>query len=814
MKQHIFIFVLLAQILCAYPQKDTVQFQKKIDSIESIHQHIYELGDYKTSLNLHEKAYKIESAYLPKNHPNILRRLAVLAIENAQIQNTLAARGYIEKALQHIAKNPRKYDSIYCTLKFANGRVFQAEKKNELAAKEYDFYLKNSKKNQNLKFSALHNDHLLTIAYFYRLLNFDKWGYYAKMAYSNCKKPKFNNDLIKLKSLMHLAFYHFVFNQYEIDGESLRYIKLAKALSKKITKKSPADAIKAARYNRQFILWQVIAEYTDNKDPSVDSLANWAQETRKAIESLVEEKKILKSSKDVSINFIGAVDYFDFSKKLYWQHYRKTNSAKSIDTLLSLHESFLYNKIRNRLNTKKIDFNDIPTQVSERENHLLQNLFLKPEPSTNYSIKDWNGFLDTLKVNYPKYHGLKYGKVIQSIGDIQKKIPQQTTLIRYFYIYNRLHAFICSADEKSVVQLPYIDLGLYLDKYSKSTDIDTKLTLLHILYEKLWQPFAEKVQTNDVIIVPDQNLFNLSFELLTSKKVDSYEKIANHSLMAKHTISYNYSIYLVEEDKKIVDFKNDFIAYAPEFSKKMKRDYHLTITDSLQLDKSYLTLLQQPFSTRLVSDIGKRYSGDFFLNEKASKQVFFETAKEHKIIHISTHAEANNETPELSRLVFAKNVTNPLIINNNHLYTFEIYNYNLSSELAILTACETGKPTFQPGEGMISLAHAFNYAGSKSILTSLWEIDEQSSTQIVGFFYDFLEEGLPKDEALKRAKFKYLDTAPKEALAPEYWAGLVLMGDTAPILMSNSPSIWKWYVLLPILILIVYVFKRFKAKIL
>ncbi len=61
-------------------------------------------------------------------------------------------------------------------------------------------------------------------------------------------------------------------------------------------------------------------------------------------------------------------------------------------------------------------------------------------------------------------------------------------------------------------------------------------------------------------------------------------------------------------------------------------------------------------------------------------------------------------------------------------YFFSIfYDCDLSSQLTVLTACESGKPGFKDGEGMISLAHAFNCAGSESILTGLWKIDEQTS---------------------------------------------------------------------------------------
>lgn len=803
MKWNLCILFFLTVILSAYPQTEITRLQKKIDSIDIAKRHIYQLGDYGTSLDFLEQAYELERSYFPEDHPVILQRLTTLAVESAQIKNIHVARNHINKALNYISENPKKYDSTYALVKFANARVLLAENKYDIAAKEYNLFFEHSKKNSKLKLSASYIDCLLSISYFHTQDNqTDLVGFYAKLAYSYSQHPKFKNSLIKLRALMHLAYYHFVYNQFRLEGDALKYTKAAKILSKKISEQSPANAIKTLRYQRQFKLWKAVSGYSSTKEPSVDSLLIWAQETGKAIESLIEEKKILKNSNNISLSFISAIDYFNFSKKLYWEHYRKTNSVQSVDALLSIHESYLYNKIRNRLKNRKIDFKKVPSHITEREDHLLQELFLKAENSTRYTIEHWNTFLDSLKMEYPKYHELKYGKVVQSIEGIQKTLPQETTLVRYFYIYKRLHAFVCSANEKAIVQLPYIDIDLYLDKYSNTENKETKLTLLHILHSKLWEPFAEKVQTKNVVIVPDDNLFNFSFELLTPNKVDSYAELASHSLLAKHTISYNYSSYLVEPDTKILDFDDDFVAYAPEFNKKMKKKYHLSISDSTQLDKNYLTLLQQPFSSRLVTKISKRFDGDSFLNEKASKQVFFQTAKEHKIIHIGTHAVANNENPELSRLVFAKNVSDSTIINDNYLYTYEIYNHNLSSKLAILTACETGKPGFQPGEGMISLAHAFNYAGSKSILTSLWEIDEESSTQIVSYFYEFLEKGLPKHEALQQAKLRYLDTSPKAALAPEYWAGLVLMGDTSPIALSGSTNWLLWVLAIGLLLLL------------
>src|SRR5690606_36495405 len=189
----------------------------------------------------------------------------------------------------------------------------------------------------------------------------------------------------------------------------------------------------------------------------------------------------------------------------------------------------------------------------------------------------------------------------------------------------------------------------------------------------------------------------------------------------------------------------------------------------------------------------------------ASKDLFVNEANEHKIIHIGTHAESNNVSPELSRLIFAKNTDGTKNYDENSLYSYEIYNIDLSSNHAILTACETGKPTYQAGEGMISLADAFNHAGSESILTSLWKIDEESSAKIVTFFYDNLSQGMPKDEALRKAKLSYIATAEGRTAAPQYWAGLVLIGDTAPIDLNNGVA-WWWYLLAGIVALLILFF--------
>ncbi|MEX0288907.1 MAG: CHAT domain-containing protein, partial [Flavobacteriaceae bacterium] len=97
---------------------------------------------------------------------------------------------------------------------------------------------------------------------------------------------------------------------------------------------------------------------------------------------------------------------------------------------------------------------------------------------------------------------------------------------------------------------------------------------------------------------------------------------------------------------------------------------------------------------------------------------------------------------------------------------------------------------------------AFNYAGSESILTSLWKIDEQSSAKIISLFYEYLAEGYSKDKALRRAKLDYMLTAEGRTAAPQYWAGLVLMGDSSAIQLNGTAGRYYWLIGVIVLILI------------
>ena len=96
------------------------------------------------------------------------------------------------------------------------------------------------------------------------------------------------------------------------------------------------------------------------------------------------------------------------------------------------------------------------------------------------------------------------------------------------------------------------------------------------------------------------------------------------------------------------------------------------------------------------------------------------------------------------------------------------------------------------GEGVLSLAREFTLAGSPSTLTSLWAIDDCSTSEMMNYYYQNLVNFQAKDVALQQAKTTFLQKADKELAHPYYWAAFLQFGEVAPL--KNAPFSFWWIV--------------------
>jgi len=557
-------------------------------------------------------------------------------------------------------------------------------------------------------------------------------------------------------------------------------------------------------YLPEIILLSAKSRYALAGDRDSQLLGELSQSMDRSLQILEERKSLLATSANVGRLLEENMEIFDFAKQLNLELYQLSSQEAYMDRILQLHESSIYNRIRSRLSlNSRMSYLNVPDSIVQMEAELRARLDASTGEDGEGPVERfeaWREYLALLEREHPQYYRMRFGNLIAPWEKIRSNLAQNTSLLRYFFIGDSLFVHVDNGKDRV---LRGLDFGPVREQIQVLGHLENGLDRVsgaaYGLYQALWRPVEQWVTTENVIIFPDRELFNLSFGLLTPHPIASYRDFGRYGLLAKHNISYNYSMLMLTQGESILEFDGDFIAFAPEFDQGMKQRYTMAIVDSIDLDRTYLGLLPQPFNTEVIEKFGRTFHGQVYRNERASKQLFSQRAREHKIIHIATHAESNNANPELSRLVFAKNTTDSIHMNDNYLHLHEIYNQNLASKLAVLTACETGKPSYQPGEGMISLAHAFNYAGSESILTSLWQIDEKSSSEILDLFYRYLAQGEPKDRAIRLAKLDYLDLADGRTLHPQYWAGLILMGDVAPLDLPSKRSWIPW--ILPLLLI-------------
>lgn len=147
----------------------------------------------------------------------------------------------------------------------------------------------------------------------------------------------------------------------------------------------------------------------------------------------------------------------------------------------------------------------------------------------------------------------------------------------------------------------------------------------------------------------------------------------------------------------------------------------------------------------------------------------------YRIIHFATHGVLDSERPELSGLVFSlfDSQGRP---QNGFLQLNDIYNLDLSAELVVLSACNTGLGKDVKGEGLISLVRGFMHAGAPRVLATLWKVDDEATAELMSYFYrQMLGEGKTPAAALREAQIA--TWRQRRWQVPYFWAGFVLQGE-------------------------------------
>ena len=219
-----------------------------------------------------------------------------------------------------------------------------------------------------------------------------------------------------------------------------------------------------------------------------------------------------------------------------------------------------------------------------------------------------------------------------------------------------------------------------------------------------------------------------------------------------------------------------------------------------------------PASGEEIRGIARLSAGrtKLFLGADDRKPTFFASAHSGAaLLHVSTHAVADMDDPERSRLLFSPDEPGQP---NNYLFLKELYDLDLrGTSLATLSACDTERGRLVPGEGIQAFSRALLAAGSRSALTTLWRVPDGPTSQFMQHFYFYLlKKHQSKAEALRLTKLDFLHSG-TELSHPKYWAAFVLNGDGA----EPVPRFIPWQVLaIPVLLIAtaVFIFVRLRRR--
>jgi len=168
-------------------------------------------------------------------------------------------------------------------------------------------------------------------------------------------------------------------------------------------------------------------------------------------------------------------------------------------------------------------------------------------------------------------------------------------------------------------------------------------------------------------------------------------------------------------------------------------------------------------------------SSKLLLGQQATETAFKQLQlDQYQVIHIVAHTSVDSAYPDRSAIILSESKGST---DDGLLQAREIRRMRLNSELVAIPACDTAVGRLEGQAGVVSLMQAFFLAGSKSVLGTLWSVEDAATESVMSRFYFHLSRGVDKGVALQRAKIDLLKRYEGD-IAPFYWGGLVLGGDS------------------------------------
>lgn len=317
------------------------------------------------------------------------------------------------------------------------------------------------------------------------------------------------------------------------------------------------------------------------------------------------------------------------------------------------------------------------------------------------------------------------------------------------------------------------------------------------LYDLLVEPAEPWIAAGKrIVLVPDGPLHLLPFAALTRKDGRHLVEWKPLSTVLSGTVFAELKKQRRDAVAGAEPSSQQWVAFGdpwfpPRLAQSRSEDIGEVRLRSLST-RAQLQWKRLPQSRREVEEIATLFPPDqrqTYLDREASEERAKAVGRDARIVHFATHGFVDDRSPFDSGLVLSIPEELAEGRDNGLLQVWEIFeSVRLDADLVVLSACETGIGEIRGGEGIIGLTRAFQYAGARSVLASLWRVEDEATAELMQRFYRHLRAGKAKDEALRAAQLELIRRplrvpngrggwTKRNAAAPYFWAALQLVGD-------------------------------------
>ncbi len=378
-------------------------------------------------------------------------------------------------------------------------------------------------------------------------------------------------------------------------------------------------------------------------------------------------------------------------------------------------------------------------------------------------------FLFQVRRKNPGYSQIRYAQASNFVAVRQKLVDAETALLEFVIGEEQSFAFLIIRDRFVVAMLPPEKVMTPLvQNYLKFLTLRVSGSFRgerggRAIFDVLMAPFRPHLgpAIKTLIVIPDGPLNYLPFEAL----VENNEP--RRFLVERYQILYGASascLISLRERTPRSRPPMDFLGVANPYPASAY---------GLSLDQEYRfpRLRYARKEIRTIKNFFRPQRTTLLMGPAAEEKKFKELRlADFRIIHVAAHGIIDDRNWWRSAMLLLKDTEN---LEDGFLQSTEIYLLRFNPELLVLSGCQTGIGTLEKGEGINGMSSAFFYAGARSILFSLWSVNDKATAKFMEHFYRHLMRGKPAAEALRLAKIQMLKS---RYAHPFYWAAFVLNG--------------------------------------